>query len=407
MNEEYIETVMAEEQAAQAVHGEGNLTAENGEVKRLGAIRLDEYVTLGVEKPKAIVSSFLSRKTVAAIVGEPGIGKSLLLAQLGYCIASGTEFLGMATQKGASLLIDLEMPKDYMAGSKGRIAQQLQKLPTTEVEMFICNAFDDTVSDPLARLMPDVDDTRKGMKNIRLETFGKRLEDELAELEKSQGKGFRDRLSTVIIDGASEFCGGRIEENAAPEVREFVMSLRRLAVKFNVAFVILLHTTKETRQKASKTVFRGSSAWRDAVDCMYVATLHQQDGETVSAKLEAVKVRYGVSGWRKWISRKAVGFWETMDTPDDADQSQKPIGRPNGYDPAKFRAAFSSNPKAILCRKDFLRHDSFKGTPKNTFDRWRKTAEQEQVIAKAGKGYRLTDQELKRMNLETSPENPE
>lgn len=402
-----IETVMAEEQVAQAEHGEETPAAGDVPVKRLGALRLDEYVTLGVEKPKAIVMDFLSRKTVAAIVGEPGIGKSLLLAQLGYCIATGTEFLGMKAQKGASLLIDLEMPKDYMAGSKGRIAQQLQKLPTTAVEMFICNAFDSTVSDPQARLMPDVDDTRKGMKRIGLETFGQRLEAELVALEQSQADGFRERLSTVIIDGVSEFCGGQIEENSAPEVREFVMALRRLAVKFDVAFVILLHTTKETRQRASKTVFRGSSAWRDAVDCMYVSTLHRQEGETVSAKLEAVKVRYGVSGWQKWISRKAVGFWKTIATPDDADQGQKPIGRPNGYAPDKFRAAFSSNPKAILRRKDFLGHEIFKGISKNTFDRWRKTAEQEQVIVKAGEGYRLTDLELERLNRRTSPENPE
>lgn len=388
------------------IQGEGEPKATEGKtVKRLGSIRLDAYMALPVERPETIVEGFLSRKTVAAIAGEPGSGKSLLLAQLAFDVATGRPFLGMKTEPGATLLIDLEMPRAYMAGERGRVTNQLQGMAAAWAEMYICNVFDGTVEDPGESLTPDVTDGKlngTGMKGILLDSFAARLEAEVAAID-AESPGFRARLSTVIIDGAAEFCGGLIDENSAPEVRKFVMELRRVAAKFNVAILILLHTGKDTKGKEAKSLFRGSSAWRDAVDYMYVLTLHTDGGGsgTVTAKLEAVKVRYGVAGWVRWVRRDGPGCWDLTEAPPDAEDGGRAPGRPSGYDAEKFRTAFFPRPDAVLRRKDFLAHDVFKGVDESTFDRWRQSAMRDGVIERAGGGeYGLTAGERERMRQE-------
>lgn len=55
-----------------------------------------------------LVEDLLPVKSIAIAGGESTIGKSALICQLGLCVATGEQFLGMKTKKGRVLYFDLE-----------------------------------------------------------------------------------------------------------------------------------------------------------------------------------------------------------------------------------------------------------------------------------------------------------
>lgn len=55
-----------------------------------------------------LIEDFLPAKSIAIAAGESTIGKSAFICQLALCVASGTPFLGMPTEKGPVLYFDLE-----------------------------------------------------------------------------------------------------------------------------------------------------------------------------------------------------------------------------------------------------------------------------------------------------------
>lgn len=67
--------------------------------------QLDEAIKLD---PDDIVAGFLSAKNIDALIGDSGLGKTPLGAQLGLSIASGKPFLGMPVQHAAVLYVDYE-----------------------------------------------------------------------------------------------------------------------------------------------------------------------------------------------------------------------------------------------------------------------------------------------------------
>ncbi len=364
------------------------LTSLTREECRVGA-----YVRRDVTPPEWIIEDFLKRSAVTAVVGEAGIGKSLLLAQLGFCVGSGADFLGLEAKKGACVLLDMEMPLAGIAGPQGRIARQLEGHDLEGAELYVLNLFDAVVTDPSARIGPDVVDWRlsgTGTKSISVETFKRRLVGQLDEWD------LREQLSVLIIDGATEFCGGKIDENAAVEVRALVMALRQVAAELNIAIVILLHTGKgKSSSKDAKDLARGSSAWLDAPDIVQTfAKVGDEDGGEVMVKLECAKNRWGGEPPKKWIRRQGLGFWELTDAPPEKKDEEKNGKRSSGYDPEKFREVFFNDPDAVKPRKDFLAHENFRGVPPATFDRWRQQAEDDGIIERDARGgYRLTQRE--------------
>jgi RecA/RadA recombinase len=62
----------------------------------------------GEKSTQFLVEGFLPAKSIAIAAGESTIGKSSLSCQLALCVAAGIPFLGMKTQEGRVLYLDLE-----------------------------------------------------------------------------------------------------------------------------------------------------------------------------------------------------------------------------------------------------------------------------------------------------------
>ena len=77
-------------------------------------------------EPDDIVEKFLSSKNIDAFIGDSGLGKTPLAAQLGLCIASGIPFLGMSLQKAAVLYIDYENGRRPYKNLLDRLARFLE-----------------------------------------------------------------------------------------------------------------------------------------------------------------------------------------------------------------------------------------------------------------------------------------
>lgn len=273
------------------------------------ACRLANYITRNVEPPQWVVEDFLVRGAVTAIVGEAGIGKSLLLSQLAYCVGTGMPFLGLKTEQGAALLLDLEMPAAGMAGLKGRIAQQLDgRAVDPALPVFVINHFDETLDDLQFHVGPDVVGAKQsgtGEKVISLETFDKRFGKLLADWD------LLGKLSVLIIDGATEFCDGKIDENSSIEVRALVMAFRRIALKHNIAIAFLLHTGKgDNHRKQVKDLQRGSSAWHDTSDIVHTFTRAGGGDDYLLVKLGCSKNRWAKKLSERKILRKGLSWWE-------------------------------------------------------------------------------------------------
>lgn len=67
---------------------------------------MDTYNTLN--PLSYLVEDLIPERSIGALVGVSGLGKSALLMQLGLCVASGKEFLGASTISGRVLYMDME-----------------------------------------------------------------------------------------------------------------------------------------------------------------------------------------------------------------------------------------------------------------------------------------------------------
>ncbi|HEX5423273.1 MAG TPA: AAA family ATPase [Candidatus Acidoferrales bacterium] len=67
-----------------------------------------DRVVADERRVKFLVEGFLQVKSIAMAAGESTIGKSPLFYQMGLCVAAGIPFLGMPTEQGRVLYLDLE-----------------------------------------------------------------------------------------------------------------------------------------------------------------------------------------------------------------------------------------------------------------------------------------------------------
>jgi len=58
--------------------------------------------------PGDLVQELVPEKSVNILVGDSGLGKTPLLAQLGLCFANGIPFLGQTTRRGVAIYVDYE-----------------------------------------------------------------------------------------------------------------------------------------------------------------------------------------------------------------------------------------------------------------------------------------------------------
>ena len=366
------------------------MDARNEAGMRRHAVRLaDSILREGVETPLPVIPGYVRRKCVTVLVAEGGSGKSLLVNQWGWDVGTGDSFLGIEVSKGAALIFDNEMPADGLDGPEGRNAGFFRGRDYSTADTYTVNLFDEAVDDPDNRLSVDVKiDENKG-KIITLDSFEKRLSEEL-ELLGEVGK----RVSMVVIDGVTEFLDGRVEENVAADVRKVVSAFRRLAAQFNVGIVLRLHTAKG-KPRETKDAGRGSSAWHDAPDYHVVLKKDSERGTEVSAKLEVGKARWDAKPPTRLMERNGLEFWHECPEPAKGSkaldtQGAKAAGRRSGYSAEAILGAFRGG-KAEITQADLARE---LGVEARTARRYAEQAITENVIERMPNGkLRLTRNE--------------
>lgn len=189
-----------------------------------------------------LVESLIPKQATMIIGGEQGLGKSWMLLDLAFSLASGTPWMGLfPTQKATVLYVDEENAPQL-------VRERVQKLLSARPEL---NAEDLPVHFRIGQGLDLTNDESRGL-----------LVQQIREL----------KPTLVIIDSLVRSNGA--EENSASEMRRVFAQVKRLMDEFGTSFVFADHEAKgaiyhQQEQRApSAQDLRGSNekaAFADAV----------------------------------------------------------------------------------------------------------------------------------------------
>ena len=186
-----------------------------------------------VPEPPWLVKGILPLGSMAGVYGPPGEGKSFFGLDLALSIAAGIDCCGSQVERGIVLYIAAE--------GGGSIRKRVEAWKQRWQ-------------------LPDVPDAF-----FVLEAVQVRSKDELALLvARLRERGINPVL--IVVDTMAR-CFGSGDENSAQEMGEFVDGLEWLKRETG-ATVMFLHHTGKKKSANAKSVERGSSALRAAVDVM-------------------------------------------------------------------------------------------------------------------------------------------
>lgn len=195
------------------------------------------------------IDKLFSVGSVNIMFGPPGTKKTWALLDAAVCMATGKDWLGMATLQGTALVIDEESGPQRL---KRRLAD-------------VMRAHCAGPATPLAV--------------ASLAAFNLREDQDAAELHKLiTATGAR----LVIIDALADVMPGG-DENAVKDVQPLMLRLRKIANQTQCAIVLIHHSNKAGD-------YRGSTALPGAVDCM--VQVSSATGST-NIDFEVVKSRDG------------------------------------------------------------------------------------------------------------------
>ena len=188
-------------------------------------------------------------KAAAMLFGAGGIGKTLLMHQLGNCVAMGSTFMGIETKQMPVLLALCEDDK-----------QELQRRQL-DINDWIGDEF--TSAPDNCHLWP-----RVGKENV-LVTFPSHGEDQAGAFYEKICRKIQEIKDLhksddifVVLDTAADFFGGN--EVVRRETNTFIKKyLGSLCVKYNATVVLLAHPS--LAGIASGTGSSGSTAWENSV----------------------------------------------------------------------------------------------------------------------------------------------
>jgi RecA-family ATPase len=226
---------------------------------------------------------------VGLLSGNGGEGKSLLLQQLGFAHATGTDWIGKLPRQGKALILSCEDGKnechrrirDIVAGREDINLEDLDNFEIVDL------AGEDAI-------MAILDKT--GMKTT---PFFEQIE--------AKVRDFRPLM--LGLDTLADLYGG--DENIRGQVRQFIGFLTRLAIKYPPMYVVLL-AHPSLSGMANGTGLSGSTGWHNTVRARsYLkpqATADGDEPDPTRKQLEIMKSNYGPAGEIIKIQWKAGRF---------------------------------------------------------------------------------------------------
>lgn len=188
------------------------------------------------DSPPYLVDGLIEHGAECSLIGPSKSYKSLWALELGIRVATGTPFFGRECAQGLVM---------YLCGEgAGGIRHRLQALSFARMLDFRSSPF---VVLPRPLALP----TAEGVQTVK---------NYIAEAEKE----FDDKLALLIIDTYGRFSSG--EENVAEDLYKF---FRAASVCRAGASLLVVHHTGHS----DATRGRGTSAWEQAVDTEFVASI--------------------------------------------------------------------------------------------------------------------------------------
>lgn len=197
---------------------------------------------LPVPRRDWMIEGWLLRGTVALVTGDGGMGKSLLMQQLATACATGNEWLGMPVQPARSLCLFAEDSRDEL-----HIRQE-----------YINRHYGIDYSDlDGVQFLP-----RPGHDNV-LEVFDRNTDrgTKTPLWHEVRGAALAHKAQLIVLDTAADVYGGN--ENYRTQVRNFIASLRGLAIELNGAVILTAHPS--VAGMATGSGISGSTAWHNSV----------------------------------------------------------------------------------------------------------------------------------------------
>lgn len=247
---------------------------------------------IGKEPPKRrwIVEDWLARGTGALLVGEDGIGKSLVAQQLATSVAAGRPFLGLPTSQAPALYVTCEDDETELWRRQRAINRSLG-LPI------------DSAPAMLSSLV--------GYTEVSLGWFDACGQFELSPAFHGIARTVQEcGAGLVVLDNVAHLFSGN--ENARRDVATFCATLDRLAMSTDATVLCLAHPNKGGAE------YSGSTGWSAHVRQRWYmerpdAAEHDRDARLIRKS----KANYSVAGeelhfrWHEWA------FSSDDDLPED------------------------------------------------------------------------------------------
>lgn len=224
-----------------------------------------------------LVRDLIPRRQVTMLSGDGGVGKSLLAKQLGIAVVTGTEWVGTMPETGPVLYLGAEDDLDEINRRVDDILtdRDIDRSDIADFHVVVLAGCDAVLAAP---------EGRNGL--IRPTPLFHAVCEKVAT--------FRPRL--VIVDNLADAFAGN--ENSRTEARQFVNLLRKIAIDFDCAVILLSHPSLTGISSGSGT--SGSTAWSNSVRSrIYLDRAKGDNGDEPDPNLRLLsikKVNYAAGG---------------------------------------------------------------------------------------------------------------
>lgn len=221
-----------------------------------------------------VVDGWLARGTGALLVGEDGVGKSLVAQQLATCVATGRPFLGLEVTQSAALYLTCEDDEDELWRRQRAINRTLG-LPVNAAPAMLSSLV--------------------GWTGVELGHYDTNDKFQLSPIANGIVACAKERSAgLIILDNLAHLFPGN--ENVRRDVATFCAAMERMAIDADATVLLLAHPSK------SGAEYSGSTGWSAHVRQRWY--MERGDLDHDSRVLRKSKANYAASGVEvrcRWI----------------------------------------------------------------------------------------------------------
>jgi RecA-family ATPase len=252
-------------------------SVEQSDIVELRVVSAASFAGVAPPERRWIVRDMIPDRTVTILSGDGGGGKTTLKLQLATAIAGARPWLGYDPDPGPVLVVTAEDDEDEIHRRIAAIARSLDVDLSDLGDLHIV---------PLAG-QDAVMGAPEGKAALIAPTAVFRGLVALVE---------RIRPRVVVLDALADVYGG--EENARAQARQFIALLRGLAIKNDLAVVLIAHPSLSGMASGSGT--SGSTAWSNSVRArLYLERVLDEGNREIDPDLRVLRVKksnYGPVG---------------------------------------------------------------------------------------------------------------